>query len=211
MQDAGVNVVAACSVAAALVAFAARIRPVAARSLPLASNPTDGGDVLRLLEDVERDLRTGRSLGDATLAGLRRNPLALTEVRRALESGARLGPALDSARSDRPAETVAVQTLRACDRTGGPMATAVERAVLVLRERRAWEKERHVHAAQARLSATVMTLVPLVFAGWGAATSQRVRRAYAEIPLCGVAGVVGLILNAVGWLWMRRLVTGPSA
>jgi Flp pilus assembly protein TadB len=207
------NATAALACALVVVTVAARVRPVprgrtpgvgATRSAD-AEHPT-----LDVLDDIDRDLRTGVALSAAVTAALRRNPRTLGSLRRALDGGAQLEVALRAAVPADPAEAVVVQTLRACERTGGRMGAAVERAALVLRERTAWQRERRVHAAQARLSATVLTLVPLVFAAWGLASSPRIRRAYVEVPACGVAAVAGLGLNALGWLWMRRLVAGST-
>jgi Flp pilus assembly protein TadB len=164
--------------------------------------------LILVLEDIERDVRVGDGLLTATSAALHRHPCTLAELRAALDAGAPLGAALGAVTAEDADERLVVQTLRVCERTGGRMGAAVDRAVLVLRERAAWQRERAVQAAQARLSATVLTLLPLAFAGWGVATSARIRRAYTDIPLCGVAAVAGLALNAIGWLWMRRLVHG---
>jgi Flp pilus assembly protein TadB len=197
----------------AVAGVALPLRPTTRPRTPgadaLEAGPTDDAP-LRFLEDVERDLRTGVGLHIATLTALRRHPSTLATLRRALAGGATLAAALEALRPTDPAELLVVQTLRACERTGGRMGTAVDRAVLVLRERRAWERERHVQAAQARLSATVLTLVPLVFAAWGFVTSERIRDAYTQIPLCASAAAVGVLVNVLGWVWMRRLVTGAA-
>jgi tight adherence protein B len=161
-----------------------------------------------VLEDIERDLRVGDGLAAATSSALHRHRGTLSTLRAALDAGAPLAAALGAARVADADERLVVQTLRVCERTGGRMGSAVDRAVLVLRERAAWERERAVQSAQARLSATVLTLLPLAFAAWGVVSSARIRRAYSEIPLCGVAAVVGVALNGIGWLWMRRLVRG---
>ena len=205
--------VAALAVVACVAALATMLRPApAARAVGSTDGPAsiDEPGAIAVLEDIERDLRVGDGLVAATTVALRRHPSALPELRRSLDGGAALGTALEAATPADADERLVVQTLRACERTGGRMGAAVDRAVLVLRERRAWQREREVQAAQARLSATVLTLLPLAFAAWGVATSERIRRAYVEIPLCGVAAVIGLALNGVGWLWMRRMVRGRA-
>jgi Flp pilus assembly protein TadB len=205
--------VAPCA-AACVIALGVRFRPPRpprSDEVHAAAPRSTVDGALHVLEDIERDLRTGSALHGATCEALRRRPATLSDLRRALGAGATLSCALDSAETRDGAELLVLQTLRTCERTGGRMGSAVERAVLVLRERRAWERERHVHAAQARLSATVLTLVPLVFAAWGVVTSERVRDAYAHSPVCAIAAGAGLALNALGWLWMRRLVRGMSS
>jgi len=67
---------------------------------------------------------------------------------------------------------------------------------------------RVIQSAQARLSARVLTLLPVAFAGWGIATDSRVRAAYAMSPLPGACTACGLLLDLAGWWWMRRLVRG---
>jgi Flp pilus assembly protein TadB len=205
------TVVAALASGLVVLVVAARGRPAPRGRVPgvdATRRSTVEQPSLAVLEDIDRDLRTGAALASAVSTALRRHPGTLDSFRRSLDRGVALGSALLSAAPSDPEELVIVQTLRACERTGGRMGSAVERAALVLRERKAWQRERTVHAAQARLSATVLTLVPLAFAAWGLVSSPRVRRAYAEIPACAVAAVLGLALNALGWLWMRRLVAG---
>ena len=67
-----------------------------------------------------------------------------------------------------------------------------------------------VQSAQARLSARVLTSVPVAFSLWGVAFSRSFRSAVVTpVGLCAVA--VGAILNATGWLSMRRIIgrVGP--
>jgi Flp pilus assembly protein TadB len=80
----------------------------------------------------------------------------------------------------------------------------------VVRERQAWRAERHAQAAQARLSARMLTVLPLVVAGWGLVSGPRARQTYVESPATSVFAGLGVALNLVGWMWMRRLVRGPS-
>jgi Flp pilus assembly protein TadB len=86
----------------------------------------------------------------------------------------------------------------------------LDRAVTVIRERRAWRHERHVHSAQARTSARVLTLLPLGFALWGLLTSPSVRTAYATSPVVIAVAATGIALNVAGWWWMRHVVNGAS-
>ena len=192
-----------------VVVLAARFAPCRTRAGRSGHAPVDPSDELvAVLEDVERDVRTGHGLTEATALALSRHPSTLTSVGAALGRGALLAPALDSADTRGRDERLVVQTLRAARLTGGRAADAGARAIVVLRVRRAWRRERRAHAAQARLSATVMTLVPLVFAAWSAATSERVRAAYSWGPFCAITTAIGLLLNLGGWVWMRAIVRG---
>ena len=222
----GVLLVAAWSARSGLAPGRRPSACVAARHHLLRRRRPDGGEDLGAFADaIARDVRIGRSLPAAVDDALRARPACLPGVARLRLGGATLATALAAAVADptpparrggRPRgaltadEQLVVQTLSACVRSGGHLATPLERAATVLRERRAWQQERRAQGAQARLSAAVMTLLPLAFAAWGAFADRQVRDAYVSVPLVGVCGVVGVALNAIGWCWMRRLVGGRS-
>lgn len=168
----------------------------------------DSDVLIELLDDIARDLRVGASLHAAVDAALARRPACLEAVERSLRRGRTLPAALADVPVRGADERLVVQTLLACCRSGGRLAAPVERAALVLRERRTWQQERHAQSAQARLSAVVMTLLPIGFALWGAASSARVRAAYGSSSAVIVCMVAGLALNSAGWWWMRSLVYG---
>lgn len=166
-----------------------------------------------LLDHLCRHLRAGASFPAALVDGLTDHPSVLGDLRTALHRGSAVGDALAQAADSSNAhhhsvDTLLVQALRAAYTAGGTGVDALDRAAAVLRERRAWHHERRAQSAQARLSARLLTLLPLAFAGWGIATDARVRAAYAVSPLPGVCTVCGLLLNLAGWWWMRRLVRG---
>ena len=83
---------------------------------------------------------------------------------------------------------------------------AIDAAASVLRERDAVAADARAHSAQARLSARVLTVVPLAFAAWSAATDERVRHTYLATSVGALCIAAGLALNTVGWWWMRRIV-----
>ncbi len=113
---------------------------------------------------------------------------------------------LDS-RSDNADPDVAVveQSVAAALRLGGPVAATLHHGAALLRERAAQRAEAMAHSAQARLSAKVLTAVPLLFTAWSAATSATFRQAVTS-PAGLVAAGVGLASNTIGWWWMRRIV-----
>lgn len=168
-------------------------------------------ELVDVLDAIARDVRTGTSLAAAVRAALDSHPPVLAPVRRLLDAEVSLPGALHAVAGGRAPlhvdERLAVQTLLACSHAGGATAPPIEHAAAALRERRAWRLERDAHAAQARLSAAVMTLLPVAFGLWSAATSTTVRHAYAS-PVVALAASVGLVVNGVGWVWMRRLVRG---
>jgi tight adherence protein B len=104
-----------------------------------------------------------------------------------------------------PDAAVVAQSLAAVLELGGPVAVTLHHAAALLRERAAQREEARAHSAQARLSAKVLTAVPLVFTAWSAATSATFRHALAS-PIGLTAASAGLASNAVGWWWMRRIV-----
>lgn len=184
---------------------AARRRTVGART-----HRASLDELIEVLDDVARSLRTGHSLVASLDRALRARPDVLAPCRRSLAAGHRLVDALDL--GPRPGGDVAlvVHALLLADRAGGPAADAVERTAAVLRERRAWRAERGAQAAQARLGATVMTLVPLGFALWSSVASARVRATYGASAIAVSLAGLGLVLNAAGWWWMRRITAGDE-
>ena len=139
--------------------------------------------VTRVLEAVRR----GRPLADA-LADLATD---------GGPSGARVPPT-----------AMAATVLRTCADLGGPAAGPLDRVAAMLRVRAAVADEQAAQSAQARLSARVLTVVPVALLGLLLVTDHRVRVAVATAA-GGAAIAAGLGLNLVGWWWMRRIVAAP--
>ncbi len=93
---------------------------------------------------------------------------------------------------------------------GGPQARTVDEVAAVLREQRAIEEEVRVQAAQARASATVVGLAPLAFAAVVAVIDPARAAAMWATPVGAGAVSVGLLLEAAGLLWMRRIVAAAG-
>lgn len=107
-------------------------------------------------------------------------------------------------------EAVVVQAVSAAYALGGQMAATLHAGAALLRERAAIRAEAQAHSAQARLSARVLTAVPLVFAGWSIASSRSFRAAAFSPP--GMASATaGVLCSALGWWWMRRIVSRVAA
>jgi Flp pilus assembly protein TadB len=100
---------------------------------------------------------------------------------------------------------VVAQSVSAALELGGPVAATLHHGAALLRERAAQRSEAIAYSAQARLSAKVLTAVPLVFTAWSAATSATFRQAITSSTGL-TAAVTGLACNAVGWWWMRRII-----
>jgi hypothetical protein len=52
----------------------------------------------------------------------------------------------------------------------------------------------------------VLTIVPLLFAAWSAVASRRTRDIYLTSFAGGICAVSGLVLNMLGWQWMKRTI-----
>ena len=102
---------------------------------------------------------------------------------------------------------LALTVIRSCAAHGGPAAEPLDRTAATLRGRAADQADRHTQSAQARLSATVMTTLPLCMLGLLLLTSGPVR-GFVGSPPGIVAVAVGAALNGAGWKWMQRLIDG---
>ncbi len=154
----------------------------------------------RFLDAVAADLRGGTGLRAAATAALATHGLAGRVVRHPLPFE-RLGRAV----VDDPDEAVVAQSLSTALQLGGATASAVQAGANLLRERAAVRAEARAHSAQARLSARVLTLVPIGFAAWSTFASATFRRALLT-PVGLTSAMLGVVTNSVGWWWMRRIV-----
>lgn len=88
---------------------------------------------------------------------------------------------------------------------GGPAAEPLDRAADVLRGRAAERADRRVQSAQARLSAQVMSILPIAMLLVLATTSSSVRMVLAT-PI-GIGSIVlGGVVNCIGWAWMLGVI-----
>jgi len=198
---------------ALLLTFAAwrRPRPEARSARPLDSvshrrrrrrtTPPTVDEWAALLDSMSAEVRTGSSLVAAVRHALHRLQ----------PHGTVLTPAATLAFIDAGGathdvdEAVVLQALRAAHSLGGPTAATLDAASALLRERAVVRGEALAHSAQARLSARVLTGVPLVFAGWSALSSRTFRAAVIS-PIGLACAVAGAACNMFGWWWMRRIV-----
>lgn len=191
--------------------------PQAARSLGVLrprrhrSQPITAAEVAAWCEGLARIVRSGSTLGTALRATAPPPSCAphVDAVVLALDRGSRLADALAG-----PTPSVhldlAMTVLRACAVNGGPPAEPLDRAAMTLRSRAADAAERQTQSAQARLSALVMTILPVAMLALLLATSTSTRAA-ATSPIGASAIVAGGVLNLGGWRWMRRIIAGVSA
>jgi Flp pilus assembly protein TadB len=171
-------------------------RPATVRPAPRPI-PTDWADVA---DTIAHNVRAGDSLRSAFDHMLDDRDPQGTVVHR----GACLDDVLGAQRAGAD-ELVVVRALQTAWSLGGPAAQGVHAAAALLRERHALRAEAAAHGAQARASAHVLTLVPAVFALFGAVTSASFRSVVVT-PAGAAAVAIGIVLNLVGWAWMRHTV-----
>jgi Flp pilus assembly protein TadB len=104
---------------------------------------------------------------------------------------------------------LAMGVIASAARVGGPSAVALEHTAATLRLRAADRQERLAHAAQARLSAHVLTIIPLAMLGLLCLTDADVRDVVRS-PIGAASVGVGLLGNGAGWVWMRRIIGGTQ-
>lgn len=155
-----------------------------------------------LLDHVAAEVRAGRSLAAAL-----DHAVHLTGAPTPQPAQSAAQPAAQPADSD---EAVVVASLAMAGAIGGPVAATLQQGASVLRERVALRAEAAVHAAQSRLSARVLTLLPIAVAALGTCTSQSFRAALGSVAGTACAAV-GLALNGIGWRWMRREIARVTA
>jgi tight adherence protein B len=179
------------------------------------AGPPDDLAVASWCEHAARAVRSGRSVTAAIEQATDDVPEleptmapVVSAVRRGRPLGDAIGVLGATARSTRralPATTLVASVLSACLELGGPIAPPLDRVGGVLRTRAALADEQQAQSAQARLSARVLTIVPLALLGLLAVSDAKVRAAIGT-PAGMAAVTLGAILNSVGWWWMRRIV-----
>jgi tight adherence protein B len=150
-----------------------------------------------MLDDVARHTRAGRSVPAALATALADRP----ELATWFPGGA---PA-----ADLPTEAaLASRAIGVAAASPSNAADTCERAARAIRDRRAVTAERAAQSAPARLSARVMTVLPLGVAVWSIAVDPTVRKVLLTTPLGWVCLAGGLGLNLAGRWWTNRLVAG---
>jgi Flp pilus assembly protein TadB len=161
------------------------------------------------LERLARDTSTGVALAAAIDHAADRSdtPEPLRDIAHTWRTGVPLAVAVaDMPGVADPDERLALEVLRVLAAHGGPTAAPLDRAAAVLRERRALAEERRAQAAQADLSAKVLSVVPVGFVTLAGATDRGLAQLLLATPLGWACLAVGGALDLIGWRWMRRIV-----
>ncbi|PIE33139.1 MAG: hypothetical protein CSA55_02285 [Ilumatobacter coccineus] len=158
------------------------------------------------LDQLADAARGGASLNTALATTT--PPESLTVLADELARRRRHGTPLDGLERDQtPDIVVALTVIDTLTRVGGPPAEPLERAAAILRERAAAEADRHLHSVQARLSAQVMTGLPLALFMIELVVSPRLRSTMMS-PVGLVLIMAGSGFLLVGWWWLQRLIAG---
>jgi Flp pilus assembly protein TadB len=159
-------------------------------------------------DDLSRAVGSGSTLTAAIRAVEPPRSCAgsVDSIRLALERGAALHDACQCATSS-PDLQVVLMVVRACAVHGGSAAEPLSRTAATLRSRAAEAAERRTQSAQARMSAIVMTILPICMLALLLVTSGPVRR-FITSPAGLVIVAAGAVLNMLGWRWMGRLIAG---
>ncbi len=128
------------------------------------------------------------------------------------DRGEPLGAALASVARRAPVPTVEVliATLGMVRRLGGPAPRALADLAGAARDHQQSQRTARAAAAQARISAVVVALLPLAFGLFVGAIDARALALLGTWPLGVGCLVAGLALDLVGFWWMARLARSVS-
>lgn len=167
-------------------------------------------------DGLARSLRGGNTLRHSLLRGIPANPAlrdATHPLRQALERGRSVTDAIvdlldqqrPTAGRTNPHLRLVGSVLAGSADIGGSAAAPLDRVAAALRLRVVDGQERAAHSAQARLSAHVLTLVPVGVLALLVSTDAHVRSVVVR-PVGAALLAAGMVLNLSGWWWMRYII-----
>ncbi len=163
------------------------------------------------LDTVAAELRAGGTVRDA-VASLARSQGALASDTSRVEARVALGMAFPDAlqlwaveRSDATVRAVA-GALAVADGLGGRSVDALEGLARSLRDANGAAAEARALSAQARLSAIVVGAAPFAYLAFQTLTDPGTVGVLVTTPTGQVCLLVGLVLEALAIVWMRRIV-----
>jgi tight adherence protein B len=162
------------------------------------------------VEFVAAQLRSGHTVPSALVAAADRPGPVGGDVRRVqqrLALGATLPDALGRWSGERHSEPAAAVAgaLAVAAETGGAAATALDGLARSLRDALGAQAEAAALSAQARLSAIVVGVAPIAYLVFAAATDPHAASTLVSTPAGRICLALGLGLDALGALWMRRI------
>ncbi len=175
--------------------------------------PASADDVAHWCDDLARQCRGGASVTTAlTGTAPPSDPLraVVGDIEHRTRRGAPLHVAIASAgRTDDPHLRLALDVLTVLARVGGPAARPLDRLAATLRLRSADQLDRAAQSAQARMSARVLTVVPLAALALLCALDPAVRSIVVS-PIGAVLVGLGSALSCLGWWWATRIIDGQQ-
>ncbi len=157
-------------------------------------------------------MRSGRSLQQAIeLAATDLDPLLGSTFRRLADRtglGDPMDESIDAWAGDvgGPDARLVAGVLKLHRRTGGSLAASLENLAATLRDRRASARELGSLTAQARLSATILGLLPIGFFLFLSVIARQDLEAAYETP-AGIAAIgFGLALQGAAYVWIQHLL-----
>jgi len=162
------------------------------------------------VEFVAAQLRSGHTVPSAlSAAGDRAGPLGgdARRMQQRVALGASLPEALGRWAAERRAEPAAAVAgaFAVAAETGGAAAGALDGLARSLRDALGAQAEAAALSAQARLSAIVVGVAPIAYLVFAATTDPHAASTLVSTPSGRVCLVLGLTLDALGALWMRRI------
>lgn len=168
-------------------------------------------DLAPLLDQITRHLRAGASLpGAVQVAAAGRADPSTARLATDLAAGVALTLAVHDWQeaSATPARDLAAAALILAADAGGSVAAVLDGVSDTLRDRVALEREVAALSSQARASAAVLVVAPIVFGVLAAMADPRVAQMLFGQPVGWACLAGGAVLDALGALWMSRLVAG---
>jgi len=159
------------------------------------------------LERVVRQLRSGSTLPLA-LRNVGADDTVFARISRELGQGRSLGDAVNNWRQEDelPNRLLTATALDLASRTGGASARVLDGVAASLRERVALEREVAALSSQSRASAVVLVLAPVAFAAVAAMFDPRILDVLVGQPIGWACMGLGLGLDALGAIWMAKLI-----
>jgi Flp pilus assembly protein TadB len=166
-------------------------------------------DMIEALTTIGRSVRSGTSLGMAIVQVGHSLPdravgIGFMQVQMDAERIGLLDALRDWGKHDpRCARTAWALAITA--QTGGDATAAIDALISSLRSGQSLQRELGALTAQSTLSAAVLALVPIVFAGLLSGTDPQARAFLFTTAPGQVCLFVGLALNMIAWRWLRRI------
>jgi len=165
------------------------------------------------LEALSRSSRHNSTATDTLLALPAHIPTVIADVVQSLRTQHSVTSALNTAalRTTHEDDRTALWLLHAALVHGFFIPQALDRGAVVLREIATARDELAVASAQSRLSARILTFIPIALATFAAIVSEDARETMFGTANGFVVLCVGFGLSWLGWRWIRRIISRVTA